>query len=147
MAIVGGFVGYKIYLNWKKQTADGQTSVLSVIQFAFTNMDYLVDTLQNVMYSLGDIDPANYETDDEYRKKLIEEAVAIIELKAAESGIKFNLNHTTLVNVADIVIKEVIRRADKSKQEALVSEKVDTKAVDTTGKKDISGELTDFYKE
>lgn len=144
MVVVAGFVGYKIYLNWKKQSSEEKSSILTVIQFVFSNMDYFVDTLQNVMYSLGDINPADFETDDKYRTKLIEEAVHIIETKAAEVGISFSLNHDTLVNFADIIIKEVLRRAEVSKKEALATEKADAKI--EGDKSDITLEIEKFYE-
>lgn len=146
LVIVCGFIGYKIYLNYKKVTP-GETNLIKMIDFILDNIDYFVNALQETMDNLNEIDIETCKNDVEYRERLIETAISIIETRANEVGIVFNLSHSTLVNLAEIIIGKLIAHIDEVQKQKLVEATDETVLLeDTAGTTDISKDIEDFYQ-
>lgn len=139
LVVVAGFMGYKIYLNYKKDTpAPDEMGLVKLINFILSNIDYFINALQDTMDDLNGINIEDCKNDAEYRQRLIETAISIIEKSANEVGITFSLSHSTLVNLAEIIIDKLIERAEAD-AEVLLEEAPKSDSVD------ITKEIEDFY--
>lgn len=139
LVVVAGFMGYKIYLNYKKDTpAPDEMGLVKLINFILSNIDYFINALQDTMDNLNGINIEDCKNDAEYRQRLIETAISIIEKSANEVGITFSLSHSTLVNLAEIIIDKLIERAEAD-AEVLLEEAPKSDSVD------ITKEIEDFY--
>lgn len=149
LLVVGGFMAYKIYLNYKNADPK-EITLIDIMTFIMGNIEYFVDALQDAMGDLNGINAKDYETDEAYHQKLIETAITIIETRAAEVGIKFNLSHSTLVNLADIVIHEIIKLVERREEQQKAIEAAAQTAIpaDVTpeGKTDITKDIEGFYE-
>lgn len=150
LVVVGGFMAYKLYLNYKNADPK-ELTLIDIISFVMSNIEYFVNALQDAMGDLNGINAEDYENDEAYHQKLIDTAITIIETRAAEVGIKFNLSHSTLVNLADIVIHEIIKfvQQREEQQKALEAAAATAIPMDDTpeGKTDITKDMQDFYSE
>lgn len=149
LLVVGGFMAYKVYLNYKNADPK-EITLIDIMAFIMGNIEYFVDALQDAMGDLNGINAKDYETDEAYHQKLIETAITIIETRAAEVGIKFNLSHSTLVNLADIVIHEIIKLVERREEQQKAIEAAAQTAIpaDVTpeGKTDITKDIEGFYE-
>lgn len=149
LLVVGGFMAYKIYLNYKNADPK-EITLIDIMTFIMGNIEYFVDALQDAMGDLNGINAEEYETDEAYHQKLIETAITIIETRAAEVGIRFNLSHSTLVNLADIVIHEIIKLVERREEQQRAIEAAAQTAIpaDVTpeGKTDITKDIEGFYE-
>lgn len=149
LLVVGGFMAYKVYLNYKNADPK-EITLIDIMAFIMGNIEYFVDALQDAMGDLNGINAKDYETDEAYHQKLIETAITIIETRAAEVGIKFNLSHSTLVNLADIVIHEIIklveRREEQQRAIEAAAQTVIPADVTPEGKTDITKDIEGFYE-
>lgn len=143
---VAGFMGYKIYLNYKN-TDPKDFNVLTVLSFVLNNIEYFVDALQDAMGDLNGVSADGYENDEEYHDKLLNVAITIIEERAAEVGITFKLSHATLVNIADIAIHQIIKFIEQTEKEKML---MDSRIIDenvSDEKQDMTKTIEGWYDE
>jgi hypothetical protein len=90
-----------------------------------------------------------YETDTDYRHRLIEEAVSIIINRARAAGIEFSLTEDSVTNIATIIVDRVLEKLEESKKlQVLTEESVAEKAAEdnkTVDSVDISKNIEEFY--
>lgn len=148
--IAAGIIGYAAYNKFKTGmpgfnfNSPKVVDLIKIFKFILDSIDDFIGELQEVTEDIGGINRESFESDTEYHNALIEAAVTIVEKRAVEIGITFKLSHTTLVNLSELVLTEVMRVLNDKEKIKSLEEDVES-ATSESGKTDITEEFHSFY--
>ena len=155
LTIVGGIamVGLIVFVYIRSKKGNTDNKVTEFFEFLDTISDKLSDFITEAIEVLKK-NPENYDSEDEFYKELIGQAIRIIKELCEQNDVEIKILESIpdedLENYIYMIVERVIDRVEVKtmlQQKKEVEEKVVEEPAESANLEDIDNALSDFYAE
>lgn len=111
-AVVTAFI-VNLFNAKKEHTSDGQEAIANLVNY----IGEMVAEVYNTYTRFGGINKETFETDEQYRARVIDEVIDVILSICAKNNITIDIKRELLNGIACLVVEKVIDKFESTKQQ------------------------------